>query len=147
MVCTDRLLAIADGMGGHPGGEIAAAMAVTLVEAGFTGRSLDEIEAAVRAANRAIWQRASVSPGLEGMGTTISTVGLRDDGSVAVTNVGDSRAYMIRDGRISQLTRDHSLVNDYLKVMPDMPEDQRNELPKNVITRALGMQDSVDLVP
>src|SRR5690606_19834634 len=46
---------------------------------------------------------------------------------------------------ISQLTRDHSLVNDYLKVMPDMPEDQRSELPKNVITRALGMQDSVEV--
>jgi len=61
-----------------------------------------------------------------------------------VGHVGDSRAYVIRDGQISQLTRDHSLVNDYLKVMPDMPEDQRSELPKNVITRALGMQDSVE---
>ena len=52
---------------------------------------------------------------------------------------------VIRDGRIPQLTRDHSLVNDYLLVMPDMTEEQRSELPKNVITRALGMQDSVDV--
>src|SRR5690606_23352879 len=62
---------------------------------------------------------------------------------------GDSRAYRVRNGEITQLTRDHSLLNDYLLVMPDMTQEQRDELPKNVITRALGMQDSVvvDLVP
>jgi PPM family protein phosphatase len=62
-----------------------------------------------------------------------------------VGHVGDSRAYVVRDGKISQLTRDHSLLNDYLKVMPDLSEDQRSELPKNVITRALGMQDNVEV--
>ncbi len=66
-----------------------------------------------------------------------------------MTQGGESRAYRIRDGVIAQLTRGRSLVNDYLLVMPDMTEEQKDELPKNVITRALGMQDSVavDMVP
>ncbi|MDB4976568.1 MAG: serine/threonine phosphatase PrpC, regulation of stationary phase, partial [Myxococcaceae bacterium] len=66
-----------------------------------------------------------------------------------VAHVGDSRCYLVREGQIHQLTRDHSLLNDYLLVMPDMTKEQQAELPKNVITRALGMQDTVtvDLVP
>src|SRR5690606_1072526 len=60
-----------------------------------------------------------------------------------IGHVGDSRAYRIRDGEITQMTRDHSLVNDYLLAMPELTEEQRSELPKNVITRALGMQDQV----
>jgi protein phosphatase len=64
-----------------------------------------------------------------------------------IGHVGDSRAYRVRAGQISQMTRDHSLVNDYLSAMPELTEEQRSELPRNVITRALGMQDhvSVDL--
>jgi protein phosphatase len=60
-----------------------------------------------------------------------------------IGHVGDSRCYRVRDGKIQQLTRDHSLINDYLVAMPDLTEEQRSELPKNVITRALGMQDQV----
>lgn len=60
-----------------------------------------------------------------------------------IGHVGDSRAYRIRGGAIQQLTRDHSLFNDYLAAMPDLTEEQRNEIPKNVITRALGMQEQV----
>ena len=60
-----------------------------------------------------------------------------------IGHVGDSRCYRIRKGQIQQLTRDHSLFNDYLLAMPDLTEEQRSELPKNVITRALGMQDQV----
>jgi protein phosphatase len=60
-------------------------------------------------------------------------------------HVGDSRAYRVRAGEIRQMTRDHSLVNDYLAAMPDMTDEQRSELPKNVITRALGMQDHVEV--
>ena len=66
-----------------------------------------------------------------------------------IAHVGDSRAYRIRDGFITQMTRDHSLFNDYLMAMPDLSEEQRSELPRNVITRALGMQEdvSVDIQP
>ena len=60
-----------------------------------------------------------------------------------IGHVGDSRCYRVRGGQIQLLTRDHSLINDYLLAMPDLTEEQRSELPKNVITRALGMQDQV----
>ncbi|HEY8430102.1 MAG TPA: serine/threonine-protein phosphatase, partial [Sandaracinaceae bacterium] len=87
---------------------------------------------------------------VHGMGTTVvGALFSRERKRMYVAHVGDSRAYRIRNGEITQLTRDHSLLNDYLLVMPDMTQEQRDELPKNVITRALGMQDSVvvDLVP
>src|SRR5690606_22326574 len=73
----------------------------------------------------------------------------RDRSQAFIAHVGDSRAYRVRDGVLELITRDHSLVNDYLMVMPDMTAEQLAELPKNVITRALGMQDSVsvDLLP
>ena len=84
------------------------------------------------------------------MGTTVvGALVSRERNRMYFAHVGDSRAYRIRKGEITQLTRDHSLLNDYLLVMPDLTHEQREELPKNVITRALGMQDSVvvDLVP
>jgi protein phosphatase len=60
-----------------------------------------------------------------------------------IGHVGDSRCYRVREGKIALLTRDHSLINDYLLAMPDLTDEQKSELPKNVITRALGMQDHV----
>ena len=84
------------------------------------------------------------------MGTTVVSILLSQNrGQTFIAHVGDSRAYRIRGGAIELMTRDHSLVNDYLMVMPDMTPEQVAELPKNVITRALGMQDSVavDLLP
>jgi protein phosphatase len=78
------------------------------------------------------------------MGTTVVAVLFSwHSGRAYIGHVGDSRAYRIRGGQIEQLTRDHSLVNDYLLAMPELTEDQKSELPKNVITRALGMQDHV----
>jgi protein phosphatase len=78
------------------------------------------------------------------MGTTVVSAmfSLRKQ-RMYIGHVGDSRCYRVRAGKIQQLTRDHSLVNDYLVAMPDLTDEQRSELPKNVITRALGMQDHV----
>ena len=145
VVCTDRLVAVADGMGGHPGGELAAAMAVALVQAGFTGRSLDELEAATRAANRAIWERAAGSSGLDGMGTTICAIGLTEDGQVVVTNVGDSRAYLLGYGGLSQISNDHSLTAELVR-QGELSEDQAREHPqRGVLTRALGVGPDIEL--
>lgn len=145
VVCTDRVVAVADGMGGPPGGEIAAAMAVALVEAAFTGRSIDELDAAVRSANRAIWERAAASPGLEGMGTTVCAVGLRGDGAVVVTNVGDSRAYLLRSGTLTQLTNDHSLTAELVRQGELSEEEARQHPHRGVLTRALGVGPDVEL--
>ena len=102
IVSIDRLALVADGMGGHPGGEIAAEVVAGVVPAAFTGQSVDELEAAVRAANWAIRERAVAEPGLEGMGTTICAAGLLTTGHLALVNVGDSRAYLWHEGTLSQ---------------------------------------------
>lgn len=78
------------------------------------------------------------------MGTTVvGALFTRDDCKIHIAHVGDSRAYRIRGRDIVQLTRDHSLLNDYLLVMPNLTATQKNRLPTNVITRALGIQDGV----
>ena len=91
IVSSDCLALVADGMGGHPGGEIAGNIAAGVIPAVFTGQSEDELEAAVRAANWAIRERALGQSGLEGMGTTICAAGLLASGQPALVNVGDSR--------------------------------------------------------
>lgn len=141
----EHFAAVADGMGGHPGGEFASAVAVALVQAAFTGRSLDELEAAVRAANWAIWDRASASAELEGMGTTICAAGLTGDGSLVVVNVGDSRACVLRNGSLMQLTDDHSVTAELVR-RGELSEDQALDHPhRGILTRALGVGPDVEL--
>jgi protein phosphatase len=158
-----ELFIVADGMGGHRAGDVASRLASESISDFFQRTAGEEVTwpfhfdsglsesenrllTAIRLANRQIYEHSLKSHDLRGMGTTVvGALFNPETRKMYVGHVGDSRAYVIREGRISQLTRDHSLVNDYLKVMPDMPEDQRSELPKNVITRALGMQDSVEV--
>jgi protein phosphatase len=145
VVSSDRLAVVADGMGGHPGGEIASAIAASLVQAAYTGLSLDELRAAVRAANRAIWDRANGNADLEGMGTTICAAGLTEDGSLVVVNVGDSRAYVLHDGSLRQLTHDHSLTAELVR-RGELSEREALDHPLHgVITRALGIAPDVEL--
>jgi protein phosphatase len=142
---SDRLLVVADGMGGHPGGEVASAVAVSLLQAAYTGRSLDELQAGVRAANRAIWDRAGGNAELEGMGTTICAAGLTEDGNLAVVNVGDSRAYVLHDGSLRQLTHDHTVIAE-LVLRGELNEHEALDHPlRGVITRALGVGPDVEL--
>ena len=145
LLTSDHLMVVADGMGGHPGGDLASAVAVALVQAAFTGRSVDELEAAVRAANRAIWDRATANSELEGMGTTICAAGLIGDGRIAVVNVGDSRAYLFHDGSLTQLTRDHSVTADLVRRGELSEEAARHHPHRGVLTRALGVGPDVDL--
>jgi protein phosphatase len=161
-----RLYLVADGMGGHQSGEVASSMAAEAVRAFFDATEKEDatwpfpidpnlslaenrLAAAIKMANKQIFERSLHDHSLQGMGTTVVGLLLVPDRHVAyVAHVGDSRAYRIREGEITQLTRDHSLINDYLMMMPDMPKEAMDVLPRNVITRALGMQDSVvvDLV-
>ncbi len=155
------LFVVADGMGGHQAGDVASRMAIEALTQFFEtvatedvtwpfsfDPSLSEEEnrlvTGVRLANRQIVELGNNSSQHQGMGTTIvASLFSPRYGRLYIAHVGDSRAYRIRDGKIEQITRDHSLVNDYLAAMPEMTEEQTNELPKNVITRALGMQDQV----
>ncbi|MCA9595383.1 MAG: Stp1/IreP family PP2C-type Ser/Thr phosphatase [Myxococcales bacterium] len=156
-----ELYVVADGMGGHRAGDVASRLATDAMVEFFRATAADDVTwpfhfdarlseeenrllTGIRIANRQIIERSLRSRECHGMGTTI--VGALFSPSkkkMFIGHVGDSRAYRVRKGKIAQLTRDHSLVNDYLLAMPELTEEQRSELPKNVITRALGMQDHV----
>jgi PPM family protein phosphatase len=143
-VCEPPLFAIADGMGGAQAGEVASRLAAAAlkesgVETGGEQRILDLIQEA----NRRVYARSSTDPNTSGMGTTI-TVALVENGHVAFGHVGDSRAYLIRDGRMEQVTEDHSLVNELLKSGKLSPEEAEAHPQRSVITRALGTDPDVD---
>jgi protein phosphatase len=144
-VCEPPLFAIADGMGGAQAGEVAsrlaaAALKESATQAGGERRIVDLIQEA----NRRVYDRSNTDPNTSGMGTTI-TVALVENGTVAVGHVGDSRAYLIRDGRMEQITEDHSLVNELLKSGKLSPEEAHTHPQKSVITRALGTDPDVDV--
>jgi len=158
-----ELFIVADGMGGHRAGDVASKLASESITDFFrrtesddmtwpfqTEADLSEEEnrllTAIRLANRQVYEHGVRSHDLRGMGTTVvGALFSGDKEKMYIGHVGDSRAYRVRGEGITQLTRDHSLLNDYLAAMPDMTEEQRSELPKNVITRALGMQDNVEV--
>jgi protein phosphatase len=161
------LFVVADGMGGHKAGDVASRMATHTIASFFRATQSEDatwpfhfdphlsmaenrLITGIKLANKQIFEASLANHAVHGMGTTVvGALFSKERNALYVAHVGDSRAYLIRNGAISQLTRDHSLLNDYLLVMPDMSKEQQAELPKNVITRALGMQDSVtvDLVP
>jgi serine/threonine protein phosphatase PrpC len=143
-VCEPPLFAIADGMGGAQAGEVAsrlaaAALKESRVDAGGEHRIYDLIQEA----NRRVYARSSTDPNTSGMGTTI-TVALVENGNVAFGHVGDSRAYLIRDGRMEQVTEDHSLVNELMKSGKLSREEAETHPQRSVITRALGTDPDVD---
>ena len=145
VLALDSIVAVADGMGGLPGGDVASALAVSLLEGAFTGGSIDELGAAARAANRAILERADANADLEGMGTTLCAIGLTGDDELAIVNVGDSRAYLARDGAVSQLTEDHSVTADLVRRGEITPGEALDHPHRGVLTRVLGGGPTVDV--
>jgi serine/threonine protein phosphatase PrpC len=145
IVMSDRLALVADGMGGHPGGEMAAKAAAAVVPAVFTGRSGEELEAAVRAANWAIRDRAASQGGVEGMGTTVCAVGLLADGRMALVNVGDSRALLWHEGVLTQLTQDHSVTAELIRRGELRAEEAPDHPHYGMLTRALGVGPDVEI--
>jgi serine/threonine protein phosphatase PrpC len=159
---SERLAIVADGMGGHASGEVASRMAVETI-VGFFRETQDEQEltwpfkvdrghrhdinrmsTAIKLANLRIHQEAQRNPACHGMGTTVvSTLFLED--ALIVGHVGDSRLYRFREGMFDQLTEDHSLLNDYIKMKHLSPEEIAAFPHKNVIVRALGMKASVQV--
>jgi PPM family protein phosphatase len=140
------LFAVADGMGGAKAGEVASGLAAAAVqESGSDGQSGEaRVEALISEANRRVFMRASEDREASGMGTTM-TVALVEDDRVAFGHVGDSRAYLIRDGQLEQLTDDHSLVAELVRSGKLTPEEAETHPQRSVITRALGTEADVDV--
>jgi serine/threonine protein phosphatase PrpC len=156
----ERLVMVADGMGGHACGDVASRMAVETVTEFFQATA-DEVDltwpfmvdrdsrrdenrliTGIKLANLKIFETAQRENRYRGMGTTL-VAGLFCDDALMLAHVGDSRIYCLRDGRFTQLTEDHSLLNDYIKMKRITPEEIDAFPHKNVIVRALGMKETV----
>ncbi len=155
-----HLYVVADGMGGHASGEVASKMAIETLQDFYAstaqdpeatwpykmdkGKSYEEnrLITGIRLANLRIHEAQQRNSKLHGMGTTIVALVPLDEG-VLTAHVGDSRIYRLRQGKLEQLTEDHSLINDYIKMKKLTKEEIENFRYKNVIVRALGMKDSV----
>lgn len=157
-----QLYIVADGMGGHSGGEYASRLAVSTVEevllsmnsdpeaTVISGVNSDETEFgdrlryAIEVASQKIFDQALYDPDLKGMGTTITAV-MVENSQAFVANVGDSRVYLQRGSIIEQKTNDHSLVNEQIQAGLISEEDAKNHKLKNIITRSVGYQEEVEI--
>lgn len=157
------LAIVADGMGGHAGGQIASRLATKTVQACLRAAKTSDpghfdayplessparetLRAAIEAAGRTIHSLAHERPDLNGMGTTATAI-MCLHGNAFLAHVGDSRCYLVRKGKIVQVSLDHSLVSEQLRIGTITPEQAKNSRVKNVILRSVGFEDStaVDL--
>jgi protein phosphatase len=140
------LFAVADGMGGAQAGELASSLAAAALRDDTAEREGGEqrVDELIQQANRRVYQRQSQDAAASGMGTTM-TVALVEDGRVAIGHVGDSRAYLIRDRSLEQLTEDHSLVAELVRSGKLSPEEAEGHPQRSVITRVLGTDPEVDV--
>ena len=140
------LFVVADGMGGAQAGEVASDMAVRAFERELPGRSPgEELADVIRSANRRIHERSRADRQRAGMGTTVTAAYLTEDDEVVVAHVGDSRCYLLRDGDLVRLTRDHSLVGELVARGKLTEEEAESHPQRSVITRALGPEADVDV--
>ena len=144
----DGVFVVADGMGGHAAGEVASAIASEWIAERLCGAcmtmELDQVEDRFRTAfveaGREILRQAAENTARLGMGTTATVLLLRADGEYIIGHIGDSRAYLVRDGAIEQVTRDHSWVQEQVDRGMITPEQAKNHPQSNIITRALGTE-------
>ena len=144
----ERLFAVADGVGGHKAGEVASQTAVDTLQREFREPTTDGLIDAVKTANRTVWNLAEANPEQRGMGTTLTAVALVDENGeerLALVNVGDSRAYLLQQGELEQLTEDHSLVEQLVREGQLTPEEAQVHPQRSIITRALGLDPEVEV--
>jgi len=158
----ENLFIVADGMGGHASGEVASQMSVETLAEFFRATAEDDeitwpykvdkdrkydesrVMTGIKLSNRRIFESASRDARLKGMGTTIVATFFSEN-QCHIGHVGDSRVYRYRNGQLIQLTEDHSLLNDYIKMRQLTPEEIEAFPHKNVIVRALGMKETVQV--
>ncbi len=142
--CKGSMFVVADGMGGHRGGEIASKLAVDTILSSFYASKDDDtlpsLQQAFSDANKVIIEKSHEDVSLFGMGTTCTAMVIKKD-TAYFAHVGDSRAYVLRDGELEQLTEDHSLVGEMVRSGILSDEDARHHPRRNVITRSLGTHE------
>jgi PPM family protein phosphatase len=147
--CGRTVFAVADGLGGHQGGEVASAAAVEPLAA-LDGREFAEPRAAaealaeaIRTANTAILDQAAGNPELWGMGTTVTAAAVAGDHFLQLAHVGDSRAYLLRDGALDQLTTDHTIVGELVRRGRLTPDQAAVHPERSILTRAVGLDPRI----
>ena len=146
-VCEPPLFAVADGMGGAQAGEIASRLAAAALRRpaqSDVGEGKEHVVSLIQEANRRVYEAAAEDESVSGMGTTM-TAAVAEDDAVWIGHVGDSRAYLVREGRLEQLTEDHSLVAELVRSGKLSPEEAEAHPQRSVITRALGTESDVDV--
>jgi len=145
-VIAPPLFGIADGMGGAQAGEVASGLAAAAMqESGANGGGEARLVELIQDANRRVHERANTDATASGMGTTMTVALVAPDGTIAFGHVGDSRAYLLRDGTLDQLTDDHSLVAELVRRGELSPAEAEVHPQRSVITRALGTDPDVDV--
>jgi len=141
------LFMVADGMGGAQAGEIASRMcAEAFAQADLIGPApTDVLRSTIRLANSRILERSRSDPDAAGMGTTVTAAFMDESGTIAFAHVGDSRAYLLRDGSLQRLSDDHSLVGELVRKGELSETDAEHHPQRSVITRALGTDESVEV--
>jgi serine/threonine protein phosphatase PrpC len=148
-LCGRTVFAVADGLGGHQGGEVASATAVAPLAAldghpfADPAEAAEALAGAVREANAAIIDRAAGDPALWGMGTTVTAATVAGDRFLQLAHVGDSRAYLLRDGALGQLTSDHTVVGELVRRGRLTPEQAAIHPERNILTRAVGLDPGI----
>ncbi|HEV3475127.1 MAG TPA: Stp1/IreP family PP2C-type Ser/Thr phosphatase [Actinomycetota bacterium] len=138
----DPLFAVADGMGGHRGGEVASKLALdTLKKAADRSQALPEV---VKEANRVVYRKAAADRALAGMGTTLTAI-LADGEHLRLAHVGDSRAYLVRDGELQRITKDHTVVERMVEEGRITAEEAEIHPQRSILTRALGVEEEVQI--
>lgn len=141
-----RLYGVADGMGGHKGGEVASTSSRDDLLRELEGKtpSVAALSGAIEEVNRQIYHQQEHDDALTGMGTTLSVLWMSDN-FVYIGHVGDSRVYLLRDGEFKQMTLDHSLVEQLVREGVLTEEEAQNHPMRNIITRAIGTDESVEV--
>ncbi len=146
MLLGPDLFVVADGMGGHQGGEVASSLAIDSVAGRSIGPTISDLITAVQDANETVYARGTQDPSLSGMGTTFVALALveeADEQLLAVVNVGDSRAYRLSGGVLEQITDDHSLVAELVREGRISEQEAAVHPQRNIVTRALGIDPTI----
>ena len=148
----EGVVIVADGMGGRPGGEYASALAARVIHAhlssseGSDSEPGDRMAEALKLANLKVWEAAVADPAREGMGTTVTAFSLDgNSGAWVIGHVGDSRGYVLRDGELRRITRDHTVVQDLLESGAISPSSMADHPLGHLINRAVGTEGTVQV--